>query len=363
MLILAQLEEADKKLPAAKELLLRLAGQKKSDPAVLLRLVDFLMRHEELDEAGPWLTQLESAAPDGLGPVQLRAQWLKAKDRSGEIGPLITDFKRRQMATELTSQQQASVLLNCAGLYAAFGDTSAAEATYRELVAAVPQYYTTLAEWLFSQKKPKDAIALYVKASDVTSTAAIQLARLLVKYDALALQTAAVDKVLAKAIKAHGDDPGLLLTVAEFRKQQHRRDDAEQLYRRLLELKPDHGVAANNLAWMLSERPEDCDEALKLVEQALEQLGHNPEVLDTKGMILLRQHHAPEAVDTLRLATKSPGANPSSYFHLSLAYRDAGNKDRAREELQTFRRLKPDTQQMTEEERQQLADLETALAQ
>jgi predicted Zn-dependent protease len=114
---------------------------------------------------------------------------------------------------------------------------------------------------------------------------------------------------------------------------------------------------------MLSERPEGCEEALTLVEKALEQLGHNPEVLDTKGMILLRKHEAPKAVDTLKQATKSPNANPASYLHLSLAYRDAGNKARAREELQTYRKLKPDTARLSDEEKEQLADLESALAQ
>ena len=361
LLMLAQLNDADKNVPAAKALYLRLADQKKPEPANLLRLVEFLMRHNDLDEAEPWLAKLEEAAPDGLGPLQLHAQWLKAKDRSDEIEPLINKFKQRQLATALTAPQKAGLLLNCGNLFAAVGNSKSAEANYRELYAADPQYYVVLGEWLFSQKKAREAVELCATAasSDATPAAAIWIAKMLVKYSAVKGQSATAEKVLNAALAAHSEDPALLLTVAELRKQQGRREDAEKLYRRLLEVKPDHGVAANNLAWMLSERPEGCDEALSLVDKALEQLGNNPEVLDTKGMIQLRKNLASQAVDTLRQATKSPGANPASYLHLSLAYRDAGNKARAREELQTFRRLKPDAGRLTEEEKLQLADLES----
>ena len=363
--MLAQLNDADKNAPAAKALYLRLADQKKPEPANLLRLVEFLMRHNDLDEAEPWLKELEEAAPDGFAPLQLHVQWLKGKDRADEIEPLINKFKQRQLATTLTAPQKAALLLNCGNLFAAAGNSKSAEANYRELYAADPQYYVVLAEWLFSQKKAREAVELCATAatSDTTPTAAIQLAKLLVKYSAVKSQSPTAEKVLTAALSAHSEDPGLLLTVAELRKQQGRRDDAEKLYRTLLEVRPDHGVAANNLAWMLSERPEGCAEALSLVDKALEQLGPNPEVLDTKGMIQLKQQNAPQAVDTLRQAIKSPGANPASYLHLSLAYRDAGNKARAREELQTFRRLRPDAGRLSEEEKTQLADLESALAQ
>ena len=109
--------------------------------------------------------------------------------------------------------------------------------------------------------------------------------------------------------------------------------------------------------------PKAATEALLLVDKAIAQLGRNPEVLDTKGTILHRQGNFDQAVETLKQATKSPGVNPSSYLHLSLAYRDAGNKAQAREQLQTFRKLRPDAARLTEEEKRQLAELESTLAQ
>ncbi len=185
----------------------------------------------------------------------------------------------------------------------------------------------------------------------------------MMKYDATKQPAPAAEKVLSTALDAHGDDQGLLFVLAQLRKMQGRRDDAERHYRRMLELNPDHAIAANNLAWMLSERPESCDEALKLIDKAIAQLGRNPEVLDTKGVILYQQHNFDQAVDTLKQATKSPGVNPTTFLHLSLAYRDAGNKAQAREQLQTFRKLRPDASRLSEEEKRQLADLDSTLAQ
>ena len=365
LLTLAQLNEIDKNLPAAKELLNRIAGQEKPEPVSIVRMIEFLLRNGDLDEAETWIGRLEAAAPESFAAAQLHAQWLKASNRTDEIVPLLDKYKLRQLAALSTPNQKSSLLQGCAALYAALGSTKAADATYRELYAADPQYYAVLADWLFSQKKTKEAVELFsaAAATDTSSLPALQLAKLMLKYDTVKQQSAAAEKLLDKALDAHPDEPGLLFMLAQLRKAQGRREDSERHYRRLLELNPDNGIAANNLAWMLSERPEGCEEALKLVDKAIEQLGRNPEVLDTKGMILFRQGNAALAVDTLKQATKSPGVNATSYLHLSLAYRDAGNKAQAREQLQTFRRLRPDAGRLTAEEKRQLADLESTLAQ
>ena len=183
LLTLAQFNELDKNLPAAKELFVRLASQDKADAASLARLADFLLRNGELDEAETWLGRLESAAPDNFTVLQLRSQWLKLKNRGDEIVPLVDAYKQKQLTTLPSPNRRNGMLQNCAALYAATGNIKAAEATYRELYAADPLYYAILADWLFSQKKTREAVELIAAAAakDSTVQPALQLARLMLK--------------------------------------------------------------------------------------------------------------------------------------------------------------------------------------
>jgi hypothetical protein len=44
------------------------------NPAYLAFFIEGLLRHNEGDEAGPWLTRLEKAAPDAPRTKELRAK-------------------------------------------------------------------------------------------------------------------------------------------------------------------------------------------------------------------------------------------------------------------------------------------------
>ena len=66
LLTLAQLNEIDKNLPAAKELLNRIAGQEKPEPVSIVRMIEFLLRNGDLDEAETWIGRLEAAAPESF---------------------------------------------------------------------------------------------------------------------------------------------------------------------------------------------------------------------------------------------------------------------------------------------------------
>ncbi len=110
LLTLAQLNEGEKNLPATKELLVRLASREKTDPASIARLVDFLLRNGELDDAETWLSRLESAAPDNFTVLQLRTQWLKLKNRGDEIVPLVDAFKQKQLTTLPSPNQRNGIL-------------------------------------------------------------------------------------------------------------------------------------------------------------------------------------------------------------------------------------------------------------
>ncbi len=78
-----------------------------------------------------------------------------------------------------------------------------------------------------------------------------------------------------------------------------RPDEAEQAYRRALEISPDDRDALNNLAWLLLEQGSRLEEAEALAAKAASRAGPDrPLAQDTLGRIQLARGRCPEAART-----------------------------------------------------------------
>jgi tetratricopeptide (TPR) repeat protein len=97
-------------------------------------------------------------------------------------------------------------------------------------------------------------------------------------------QQKAIDQYMAILEKNPNQaGPHMLLgTIYDMQKQF---DMSEKHYRAALDIDPQFAPAANNLAYMLSSREGDIDEALKFAQVAKEKLPDDPSVMDTLGWI------------------------------------------------------------------------------
>lgn len=196
-------------------------------------------------------------------------------------------------------------------IYVADKDLAAAE---QELIAAIqldPNYlpaYAAYASILEGHDRIDEAIAQYQKAIDIRPTAEAQT-------------------MLGILEDARGNSTG-----------------AESAYRRALELRPNAPIAANNLAWLIAENQGNLDEALQLATLAVNQ---NPSVAgfyDTLGWIYLQKGLPLPAAEQLRKAIaldesnarRTGAAETAGYrVRLGMALAKAGDRDRARRELET----------------------------
>jgi predicted Zn-dependent protease len=89
----------------------------------------------------------------------------------------------------------------------------------------------------------------------------------------------------------------------------------------------------NNMAWTLCENLDQPAEALRRVDEAIQRVGRQPGLLDTRGVILTRLGKADDAVKDLEGAAAGPRPTASSYFHLARAYALAGQAGKARDAL------------------------------
>ena len=142
---------------------------------------------------------------------------------------------------------------------------------------------------------------------------------------------------------------------------QQRTDEAIDLYRRVVSLKPKDVQALNNLATLLAEQPHTRQEALRSIDEAIGLAGRLPPLLDTKGTILVQDGKAEEAVPLLKEAAAGIDVDPRFFFHLSLACQGVGKPDEARQALQKARDGNLAQQMLTPADRRLLKELEQQL--
>ena len=106
-------------------------------------------------------------------------------------------------------------------------------------------------------------------------------------------------------------------------------------FERALRLDPSLAIAANNLAFLLADRaagPDDPDltRALALVDGVLARFPDQPNLLDTRGGILLKLGRPADALDALEVAlARSSDPSPGLHRNLAAAYAALGRPELA----------------------------------
>ncbi len=126
--------------------------------------------------------------------------------------------------------------------------------------------------------------------------------------------------------------PLLLSNLSVLRESQGLPDDAIALTRKALELQPKAVELKNNLAWFLAAYKNGHVEAEKLINEAIKDVGPEPMLLDTRGVILMIAGRPAEAIEPLETAVKE-SATPVRLLHLAEAYRIAGRAEDSRRAL------------------------------
>jgi len=123
---------------------------------------------------------------------------------------------------------------------------------------------------------------------------------------------------------------------------QRRLPEAEKQYEATLAVDPRAAVAANNLAWLYAAGNRNLDQAVQLAKTALQQLPDDPHVTDTLGWAFYRKNMATLAIPYLESSVQKDPSDPSSFYHLGMAYAQAGQFEKAKKSLQRALGFKSD---------------------
>ncbi len=335
-----ELEQAEQRytdlLQKACEQYRRLVARSDPHPRHLALYVDLLLRHGLNKEAGRWLKELEELAPDDLGVMRLEARLAQAQGQDQDIEPLVERLGTELLRQSGDDQQEQSRLARRIGdLYESIERPHAAEQWYRRLLETDPGRYGELALLLARQGKMQQAINICLKAakSDRSARPAIVLASVLAAGRPAEEDFRLAEDLLSEAIQKHNKNAELLFHLGNVRFIQQRTKEAEELYQRVLDLDEDNVYALNNLAALLSEQPDRREEALKYVDQAIQIAGKSDNLLDTKGMILVYDGKPDLGLECLEEAASAADADPRYHLHLTVAYDQLAEADKARDAL------------------------------
>ena len=299
--------------------------------------IQALIADGQLEEADRQLERLRaiSADDDLLAGLQLRLVETRAGDGA------VAEELERAYREAAESSRGISVAEATFRRLAALGEPAAPITlrVARDLAERFPELAWLPAEWHAVRDGSPEALEmadLAIEAGDADAALAASRAALTVAGKAPD-DAALVDRAAAVIDRAAAKAPAALPVLAMIRHFQGRHDpsafnDEIRLYRELLEDQPNNPIYLNNLAWAVSEYGDQPQEALELIDRAIEAIGRRiPEFLDTRGLILGRLERYDEAVDDLTEVVALRPEDPMSRVHLARVQADAGNLDEARE--------------------------------
>ncbi|GHT11103.1 hypothetical protein FACS1894170_04230 [Planctomycetales bacterium] len=114
-------------------------------------------------------------------------------------------------------------------------------------------------------------------------------------------------------------NPEMIVPLADYWIVRGKPERSIPLYRKGLELQPDSLLFQNNLAMLLSTISGQHAEALGIINKALESKADNVTLLDSKGLILMNNGQANEAVPVLEKAVQLSCQFPLYCLHLATA--------------------------------------------
>jgi Flp pilus assembly protein TadD len=283
--------------------------------------------------------------PAGLTDLNLQYTLGRLYTRAGQTDKAI------QALTRVVNENPASVQgrLALAQAYVVARNMNDAIDTLQEIVDDEPRVASTLGQFQEQSGRLKDAAESYTKALAVApNSRELKVRRIAALVGAKDLQKAAdfagqaqmqhpddlrfpqlraqallqlgdaprAISVLEPVAKANPNDAATQLSLADLYSNAGRKNDAEKTVRQLVALEPGNADALNYLGYLLADRGQQLDEAIRLVRRALDIEPNNPNYLDSLGWAYFRRGDYDQAEKYLAPAAQQMPRNSTVQEHM-----------------------------------------------
>jgi Tfp pilus assembly protein PilF len=318
----------------AKSLMLNVLAGRDPDPLYFLGYAEMLLRNNELADVDSWLDRYDRVGANYMSrPIRVKLRVRQGRDKEAValirswLGPL------PWRAGQLDQVQVAARLLHQLRQYAE------AEKIWRGYMQTEPSGVIMLATTVGMYRPLDDAIQLLEASLKFHTPRDVLVVGMEIlrarKADAKDQHFAALGRWYQAAAKASPNDPQLEMLIGDIYEIRGRLDKAEEQYRKVLartDLDPmTRAHIGNNLAFILSTQRKNTDEAVELIDKAMEVYGPSSDLLDTRGVVYLAADKPDKALADFREAVLIPSA--MKWVHLAFAQSALKDREAARASL------------------------------
>jgi cellulose synthase operon protein C len=360
----AQLLEQLGRWNESRDELLSIASAPNTPPTFQALLIEKMIQHKDLDAARIWLKTLADRLPDAPMVTAIQAKVALAENnREAAVAAA-----RKLMPAAAASPEMAGQLGPLAALLEELGLNAAADQIFTQYAAVSTDGVLARAGFLGRAQRADEALDLLEASWDALPLENLLRTAMAVlgaqATAATSLQVERIEQWFEKARRQDPDSPSLALVFADFVGATRNHEDIVAAYRSLLDRKDlsaqQAAVASNNLAFHLTA-PATAAEAERLVDRAIAELGPLPDVLDTRGLVLLEMGRAPAAIADFNESLLIPTA--TKYLHLASALASEQQLEAARKAFADAKKLGLIPHQLSTGDQGRLKALETALGQ
>lgn len=306
-------------------------------PAARERYINMLLQKggsSNITAASRQLKKLQELAPSAPSTLSLV---VRVAVRLGKQEQALAAISRLLPKDPRTAKANSLVAL--ARLFTELGDLDRAETLFRVAAERDPNSVLFYADFLGTHREMGRAFEVLEKAIDTMNPKfVVRTGLVLLRANRKKVDDefdGQIESWLTKALREDPESIPLQLQKAELADQQQRYDDAITLYRKLLSQQDLEGqgraVVLNNLAYLLALKARNAnaaEEAMGYVAEAIDLLGPQADILDTRAVVYTALEQYRAATTDLELAlTENPTA--SKYFHKSRAHMLSGEMQKA----------------------------------
>lgn len=307
------------------------------------------------------LNQLARKYPSDEAVVEMRVKMMQSAGRIREAVRLLSEWLSSNPAST-----SVNLTLLQMELYHQNNDIDQAKQLYKQLLGDENSSASALIRWIRligPTANAEQILAEFQSWYDAHPQGGQTSLQLLENLLAVRTEQAvkAAEQILVLVQRREPDSPAAAYGMAMLRHMTGRRIEAIPLYERALQLQPDNIVAINNLAWLLSQDKGEHDKALVLAEKGLMQAPDYLDLIDTRGTIFFMLKEYEKAAGDFKTAAdrysdSQPQKAVSTYF-LGKSLILMGKKDQARTELFRAKELDDKTGGLTDQQRDELAEM------
>jgi tetratricopeptide (TPR) repeat protein len=140
---------------------------------------------------------------------------------------------------------------------------------------------------------------------------------------------AEAEKFVSETIERTSETGPLLFQLGATLERQKKYDEAESVFKKILDLNPDHAPTLNYLGYMLADRGVRLEESLGYIKRAVDLDPYNGSYLDSLGWVYFKLDKLDLAEDNIAKAIKQLRLNGVVYDHLGDIYYEKGKREEA----------------------------------